>query len=46
MIGHRAFVLGARDIASDILMGCMETTELKIIADDPINDAEFIEISD
>lgn len=46
MIGHRAFVLGARDIASDILMGCMETTELKIIADAPINDAEFIEISD
>lgn len=46
MIGHRAFVLGARDIANDILMGCMETTELKIIADAPINDAEFIEISD
>lgn len=46
MIGHRAFVLGARDIANDILMGCMETTELKIIADAPINEAEFVEVSD
>ena len=46
MIGHRAFVLGARDIANDILMGCMETTELKLIADAPINDADFIEVSD
>lgn len=46
MIGHRAFVIGARDIASDILMGCMETTELKLIADAPINEAEFIEVSD
>jgi len=31
MIGHRAFVYGARDIASDLLMGVMETTELKSI---------------
>ncbi len=46
MIGHRAFVFGARDIANDILMGCMETTELKLIADAPIEDTEFIEISD
>ena len=46
MIGRRAFVLGARDIANDILMGCMETTELKIVADAPINEAEFIEVSD
>ena len=29
MIGHRAFAYGARDIASDLLMGVMETTELK-----------------
>lgn len=29
MIGHRSFVYGARDIASDLLMGVMETTELK-----------------
>lgn len=51
MISHRAFVFGARDIADDILMGCMETTELNLIADAPINDAEFndaevIEVSD
>ena len=31
MVGHRAFVYGARDIASDLLMGVMETTELKSI---------------
>lgn len=31
LIGHRSFTLGARDIASDILMGVMETTELKIV---------------
>ena len=31
MIGHRAFVLGARDIASDLLFGVLETTELKSI---------------
>lgn len=41
MIGHRAFIFGARDIADDILMGCMETTELNLITDAPINDAEF-----
>jgi hypothetical protein len=31
MVGHRAFVLGARDIASDVIMGVMETTELKSV---------------
>ena len=31
MIGHRAFTLGARDIASDLLMGVMETSELKLV---------------
>lgn len=31
MIGHRAFTYGAREIASDVLMGCMEMTELKIM---------------
>ena len=43
MIGHRAFTLGARDIASDILMGCYETTELKMVADTDIIDNDFIE---
>lgn len=46
MIGHRAFVLGARDIASDLLMGCMETTELKVVENVPISDVEFVEVSE
>lgn len=31
LISHRAFTLGARDIASDLLMGVLESSELKII---------------
>lgn len=46
MIGHRAFVYGARDIANDILMGCMETTELKVVENAPISDIDFVEVSD
>lgn len=46
MIGHRAFIFGARDIANDILMGCMETTELKIVENAPISDIDFVEVSD
>lgn len=46
MIGNRAFTYGARDIASDIVMGCMETTELKIVEDNPINDIDFVEVSE
>ena len=37
MISHRAFTLGARDIGADILMGCMETNELKLINNIPID---------
>lgn len=52
LIGHRAFTLAARDIASDILMGVMETTELKIVSgrelsnDDiaSVEDAEVVEL--
>lgn len=43
MIGHRAFVLGARDIASDLLMGCMETTELKQVEGIGITDDDVID---
>jgi hypothetical protein len=43
MVNIRAFTLGAREIADDIIMGCMETTELKIITDTPISDNDFIE---
>ena len=46
MIGHRAFVLGARDIANDLLMGCMETTELKVVENAPITDVDFVEVSE
>ena len=46
MIGHRAFVLGARDIADDVLMGCMETTELKVVENAPITDIDFVEVSE
>ena len=46
LIGHRAFTLGARDIASDILMGVMETTELKITNGKELDATDFIEIDD
>ena len=46
MIGHCAFVLGARDIADDVLMGCMETTELKVVENAPITDVDFVEVSE
>ena len=45
MIGHRAFIFGARDIANDILMGCMETTELKVVENAPISDIDFVDVS-
>lgn len=43
LISHRAFTLGARDIASDILFGCMETTELKIVSGQELSDADYVE---
>ena len=51
LIGHRAFTLGARDIAPDAIMGCQETTELKIvngmdIDDTDVIDASYVEIQD
>lgn len=44
MIGHRAFTYCSRDIASDLLMGCMETTELKQINNIDITDADIVEL--
>lgn len=46
LIGHRAFTLGARDIASDVLMGVMETTELKIANGKELDATDFIEIEE
>lgn len=43
LVGHRAFTLGARDIAADLLMGCMETTELKIVSDMDIVEDDIID---
>ena len=47
LISHRAFTLGARDIASDLLMGVLESSELKIIEDVELGpeDYEVIESS-
>lgn len=38
LIAHRAFTYAARDIASDILFGVMETTELKAINNIDLSD--------
>ena len=46
LIGHRAFTYGARDIASDIIMGVMETTELKIVSGAELNNEDIISIED
>ena len=49
MIGHRAFTLGARDIASDVLMGVQEETENAIIngenIDYAVETADYEEVS-
>lgn len=45
MIGHRAFTYGARDIASDVIMGCYETTELKQINGLNIDEQDVIDVA-
>ena len=44
MISHRAFTYGAREIADDVCLGLMETTELKQINNIPISDSDVVEI--
>lgn len=44
LIGHRAFTYAARDIASDILFGVMETSELKILSGKELNNIDIIDI--
>ena len=46
LISHRAFTYGARDIASDILFGVMETKELKISMGADVSDDEWIDIQE
>lgn len=43
LIGHRAFIYGARDIASDVVFGVMETTELKITSNVTLSNDDFVE---
>ena len=43
LIAHRAFTLAARDIASDILFGIMETKELKITVGSELSDNDFVD---
>ena len=45
LIGHRAFTLGARDIAPDAIMGCQETTELKIVNNVDIEDSDIMDVN-
>lgn len=41
MISHRAFTLGARDIASDVLFGVMENSEIKLVEDIGLSPSDF-----
>lgn len=41
LVSHRAFTLGARDIADDVVMGVLETTELKLINDVGLQPSDF-----
>ena len=46
LIGHRAFTYAARDIASDVLFGVMETTELKIVSGRELSENDIVEIEE
>lgn len=46
LISHRAFTYAAREIASDIIMGVMETTELKIVAGKELSDEELLTVEE
>ena len=44
MVSTRAFTLGARDIADDLLMGCMEVTELKQVNNIKLDDDDYANV--
>ena len=44
LVGHRAFAYGARDIGDDVLMGCMESGELKIVEGVELEPSDYEEI--
>lgn len=46
LISHRAFVYGAREIADDLLMGCLSIEEIKTINNIDLSDEDIIDITD
>ena len=46
LIGHRAFTYAARDIASDVISGVMETTELKIVSNVELSNDDIIPVEE
>lgn len=46
MISHRAFIYGARDIADDLIMGCMSVEELKTINGMDVSNDDIIDVTD
>lgn len=45
MISHRAFVYGAREIANDLIMGCLSTEELKTMQNIDLSNEDIIDIT-
>lgn len=46
MISHRAFVYGAREIANDLIMGCLSTEELKTMQEIDLSNEDIIDITE
>lgn len=46
LISHRAFAYGAREIADDLLMGCLSIEEIKTINNIDLSDEDIIDITD
>lgn len=46
MVAHRAFAFGAREIADDLIMGLLESTELGIVDDTTLNDPQYTEYTE
>ena len=46
MISYRAFVYGAREIANDLIMGCLSTEELKTMQGIDLSNEDIIDITE
>ena len=46
MISHRAFVYGAREIANDLIMGCLSTEGLKTMQGIDLSNEDIIDITE